>query len=78
MGQREQGALAGVAGLWIFQQLSKPQVVVQQPPVVYAPPQVVYTQPPVVVYNPVRQWCETRVIIDQNGFHRTAQVCWYQ
>jgi hypothetical protein len=77
-GEREQGALAGVAGLWIFQQLSKPQVVVQQPPVVYAPPQVVYTQPPVVVYNPVRQWCETRVIIDQNGFHRTAQVCWYQ
>ena len=39
-GEREQGALAGVAGLWIFQQLSKPQVVVQQPPVIVQQPPV--------------------------------------
>ena len=54
--------------------LAQPRVVYAQPPVVYAPP-VVYQQAPVIVQQ---QWCETRVIIDQNGFHRTAQVCWYQ
>jgi len=59
IGDREKGVLAGVAGLWIFQQLSRPPVVVQQGPVyspapVYAPapvvtqPQIVYQQAPAV------------------------------
>jgi len=51
-GEREQGALAGVAGLWIFQQLSKPQVVVQQPPVIVQQPPVIVQQPPVIVQQP--------------------------
>jgi hypothetical protein len=46
-GPREQGMLAGAAGLWIYQQLSRPPVAVyQQPaPVIVAPPPVVYQQP---------------------------------
>lgn len=56
--------------------LSQPRVVYAQPPVVYAPPPVVYQQAPVIVQQ--QQWCETRVINDQNGVQRTAQVCWYQ
>ena len=52
-GPREQGILAGAAGLWIYQQLSKPPVVVQQqspvivqqPPVVYQTPRTVYVYP---------------------------------
>jgi hypothetical protein len=47
-GPREQGIAAGVAGLWIFQQLDRagrpqPQAIYQQPP------QVIYQQPPVIV-----------------------------
>jgi len=35
-GEREQGALAGMAGLWAYQRLSQPNVVVQsQPQVIY-------------------------------------------
>jgi hypothetical protein len=52
-GAREQGILSGVAGLWVYQQLSRPPVAVyQQPPVVVSPPPVVYQQPPVVVSPP--------------------------
>lgn len=42
-GPREQGVLQGMAGLWVFQQLSRPQVVYQpQPQVIYQPaPQTV-------------------------------------
>lgn len=47
-GAREQGILTGVAGLWVFQQLNKPPVVVQQPAPVYIPQQ----QPPVYVPQP--------------------------
>ena len=49
---------------------------IAQPRVVYAQPPVVYAPPPVVVQQ--QQWCETRIITDQNGVQRTAQVCWYQ
>lgn len=51
--------------------------VLAQPKVVYAQPPVVYAPPPVVVYQQ-QQWCETRIINDQNGIQRAAQVCWYQ
>ena len=53
-GDREQGALAGIAGLWVFQQLQKtgqPQVINQQsPPVIVQQSQVIVHQPPVFVY----------------------------
>jgi len=48
-GEREQGVLAGMAGLWAYQQLSQPRVVYQQQP------QVVYQQTqtlPAPVYQP--------------------------
>jgi hypothetical protein len=41
-------------------------------------PRVVYTQPPVIYAPQPQQWCETRVIVDQYGTQRAAQVCWYQ
>jgi hypothetical protein len=43
-----------------------------------AQPRVVYTQPPVVYAPQPQQWCEHRVVVDQYGIQRTAQVCWYQ
>lgn len=47
-GDREQGIVAGAAGLWAIQQLSRagqPQVVYQGAPVYQAPPPVYYPQP---------------------------------
>ena len=53
-GEREQGALAGIAGFWAIQQLHKagqPQVIYQQtPPVIVQQPQVIVQQSPVYVY----------------------------
>lgn len=52
-GDREQGALAGIAGLWAFQQLQRagqPQVIYQQPPVIVQQPQVIISQPPIINY----------------------------
>jgi len=51
-GAREQGILTGVAGLWVYQQLAKPPVVVYQQPPVYIPqhPAPVYVPQPQVVY----------------------------
>ena len=48
-GPREQGALAGIAGLWAYQRLSQPQVVYQpQPQVIYQQTQTL----PAPVYPP--------------------------
>ena len=53
-GDREQGALAGIAGLWAIQQLHRagqPQVIYQQtPPVIVQQPPVIVQQSPVYVY----------------------------
>ena len=60
-GAREQGILTGVAGLWVYQQLAKPSVVIQQPPVYVPQPQVVYVYPttaPVIHYP--NTFCELR------------------
>lgn len=75
-GDREQGILTGVAGLWIFQQLNKagqPQgdrVIVQQVP-----------QPPTQLPPPVgavqqQQFCETKPVQDQFGTWRYVSFCY--
>jgi|APGre2960657444_1045066.scaffolds.fasta_scaffold23503_4 hypothetical protein len=61
-GEREQGILTGVAGLWAYQQLAKPSVTVYQQSVpVYQQPQTVYVYP---TRAPVAQYpntvCELR------------------
>ena len=38
-GEREQGILSGVAGLWLWQRLNQPPVVVQQAPQSFPAPQ---------------------------------------
>ena len=38
-GEREQGILSGVAGLWLWQRLNQPPVVVQQAPQSFSVPQ---------------------------------------
>ena len=82
-GPREQGALAGVAGLWAFQQLQRagqPQVIYQQtPPVIYQQtPPVIMQQPPVIYAPQPQQYCEYTVVIDQFGFQRSVPFCYYR
>jgi hypothetical protein len=58
-GDREQGVLAGIAGLWAFQQLQsagQPPVIYQQtPPVIVQQPQVIIQQPPIYSF-PIRNY----------------------
>ena len=58
-GEREQGALAGIAGMWVIQQLQRggqPQVIHQQtPPVVVQQPPVIVQQPPIFNF-PIRNY----------------------
>jgi hypothetical protein len=82
-GPREQGALAGIAGLWAFQQLQRagqPQVIYQQtPPVIYQQtPPVIYQQPPVIYAPQPQQYCEYTVVTDQFGFQRSVPFCYYR
>ena len=49
-GEREQGARAGIAGLWVIQQLQRggqPQVTYQQTPQVVVQQPVIVQQPPI-------------------------------
>jgi hypothetical protein len=77
-GDREQGILTGIAGLWVFQQLDKagrPQndpVIVQQPPVV-----IYQQQAPIIVQQPV-QYCDKNQVWDRFGKQRTITYCYYQ
>jgi hypothetical protein len=82
-GPREQGALAGIAGLWAFQQLQRagqPQVIYQQtPPVIYQQtPPVIMQQPPAVYVPQPQQYCEYTVVTDQFGFQRSVPFCYYR
>ena len=82
-GPREQGALAGIAGLWAFQQLQRagqPQVIYQQtPPVIYQQtPPVIMQQPPVIYAPQPQQYCEYTVVTDQFGVHRSVPFCYYR
>lgn len=79
-GEREQGIVTGVAGLWIFQQLNKagepqhpPVVIQQQPPVIIQQqPQVIYQQ------APRQQYCEWTTVVDQFGTQRGIHHCYYR
>jgi hypothetical protein len=90
-GPREQGALAGIAGLWAFQKLQRagqPQVIYQQtppviyqqtPPVIYQQtPPVIMQQPPVIYAPQPQQYCEYTVVTDQFGFQRSVPFCYYR
>lgn len=75
-GEREQGILAGAAGLWVFQQLNKSG----QPsgtPVIVQQPQQVIVQPPVQVQRP-QQYCESTQVIDQFGQARMITFCYWK
>lgn len=84
-GPREQGILAGVAGLWTIQQLARPNAVFNvngnpvmiNPQPVYVQQAPVYVTPPVYVQQP-QQWCESVPVVDQFGGHRTVQYCYYK
>jgi hypothetical protein len=79
-GPREQGILAGVAGLWVYQQLDRagrqPQAVYVQPAPVYVQPQTVYVQPPVYALPP-QQYCELRSEV-VNGQIIQGNFCYYR
>lgn len=69
-GDREQGILAGAAGLWAIQQINRAgqvnqPVVVQQPPVVY--------QPQPVIVQPVPAGCFQQMV-DINGRPVLVQI----
>ena len=68
-GDREQGILAGIAGVWLFNQLTRddqrPTQPAQPPSVVYQPaPVYVYPEPPVYVHRPR---CHYFPVVDQFG-----------
>ena len=83
-GAREQGILSGVAGLWVYQQLSRPPVAVyQQPPVVVSPPPVVYQQAPTVYVYPTNVPIPPNMICNLhsemvNGQVVTGNYCYYR
>lgn len=86
-GPREQGILTGVAGLWVFQQLSRPNqpIMVNGNPVVINPqpqpvyvPQPVYQQSPPIVGPQPQQYCEYSVVTDQFGVQRSVPYCYYR
>jgi hypothetical protein len=67
-GEREQGILTGIAGVWLFNQLTRPEPQPQYippPPVVYqSAPVYVYPSPPVYAHRPR---CHYVPAIDQFG-----------
>ena len=74
-GDREQGILTGVAGLWVVQQLHRAGQQQQQPQpvIVHQQPQVVYVP---VVQTP-RQYCELKSEMI-NGQVVTGNFCYYR
>jgi hypothetical protein len=71
-GDREQGALAGILGTLIFQNIQR-DAQAQQPPVVTPQPQIIYQPQPQVIYAPPpppRPVCEHHPVYDHYGYHR--------
>jgi hypothetical protein len=82
-GEREQGILAGAAGLWFIQQMNKngqphnpPVIVYQQPPVYNSP--APYVSPPLYDTPKPQQYCESTAVVDRFGGHRTVQYCYWK
>lgn len=71
-GDREQGVLSGIAGYWLYQRLSQPQIVGQVPPPVIQQPQ----QPPVVIFQ---QNCRNILTVEVdrwgNEIRRPITIC---
>jgi hypothetical protein len=64
-GDREQGALAGIAATLIFQHIQR-DAQAAPPPVIYQPqPQIIYAPPP-----PPRPVCDHYPVFDHYGYHR--------
>jgi len=80
-GEREQGILTGVAGLWAFQQLDRagrqPQPVYVQPQPVYVQPQPVYVQPQPHYSLTPQRICELRSEV-VNGQIIQGNFCYYR
>jgi len=74
-GEREQGILTGVAGLWAFQQLHRAGQQQQQPVYVHQQPQVVYVQPQYQVIP--QRVCELRSEV-VNGQIIQGNFCYYR
>ena len=85
-GPREQGILTGAAGLWIVQQLSRPNQtvhvngnpVVLNPQPVYVPQPVYQQSPPIIVGPQPQQYCEYTVVTDQFGIQRSVPYCYFR
>lgn len=79
-GAREQGILTGVAGLWIVQQLSRPNQTfhVNGNPVVINPQPVYQQSPPIIIVPQPQQYCEYTVVTDQFGTQRSVPYCYYR
>jgi hypothetical protein len=79
-GPREQGILTGAAGLWIVQQLSRPNqtVHVNGNPVVINPQPVYQQSPPIIVGPQPQQYCEYTVVTDQFGIQRSVPYCYFR
>lgn len=76
-GEREQGIVTGIAGLWMYQQLQKagehPEpTVIYQTPIYQSPP--VYHVPAPQVQR--RQYCEWTVVTNQFGERQNIQFCY--
>ena len=75
-GPREQGIVAGAAGLWMIQKLT------EQPTVglnMHVVPNPVYVAPPNTVYmRPAQQYCETHPVQNQFGEWQYLTHCYYR
>jgi len=75
-GDFERGIATGIGGVWLYNRLTQPSIVIQQPQsytVLPAPNPTVYTNP---IYQPRPYWCRTVPVQDTLG--RTVafqQVC---
>jgi len=77
-GDREQGILTGVAGLWVVQQLHRAgQQQQPQPVIVHQQPQVVYVPTHVPVIQAPRQYCELKSEMI-HGQVVTGNFCYYR
>ena len=78
-GDREQGILAGAAGLLLLQHIDKSHRVEVSPTPSMPQPwnsSPVYVSPPVYATPQPRQYCESVSVVDQFGSNRIVQYCY--